>query len=474
MNVMQKVFNRLHIQIMLPFIILFVMISLVSTLLNRHYVSKLMDERLSRQAERVTAVLSNAQFVLNPVYITKLRDVIEGDIIVYSVAGDIVTATLDKQMTDLLSAAGIPGKMHITFKKNRARVLNERIQLQGKTFLVTASVLTSPNLERNANLLFLLFPLHDLESAKAKTTAWMFFVGIISLIMIAVSGYFLARSLTRPIQKIVATTSRIADGKFTEKTDIPKVAELKTLANAINSMSDKLIDYEKDIVQATQNAASGKVTAAMAHEIRNPLSSVKMMTQLLRNKSMGQPESERIVAALLEEINRLERIVNDLTSLTKPSGLTKKRQAIDVLLNEVLEIITPRLQHLNIAVTYDFSPSLPAINIDRDRIKQVVWNLLLNAMESMPEGGTIHIRTRLITKDDAVVEALRIVITDEGHGIEKKHLNVIFNHFHTTKAEGIGIGLSTSKNIIESHGGRLIIENRQHKGVKATIEIPYA
>jgi len=210
------------------------------------------------------------------------------------------------------------------------------------------------------------------------------------------------------------------------------------------------------------------VTAGIAHEIRNPLSSIKMMTQLLRNRLTQEPENTKLVESLLEEIGRVERIVKDLTDLMRPSELSLDVQDINDLIEEILAVILPRLAHRKIRVKKNLELSLPGIRIDKDKIKQVIWNLLLNAMDSMPDGGVI----KVIARENRLAQRIEVVIEDEGDGINKETLDNIFAHFFTTKPEGLGLGLSTSREIVESHKGRLTVKNMEEKGVRATISLP--
>ena len=460
--------NKLPIRIMLPFLTLFLMVSLLSLLLNRLYISRLMDERISRQTDRISKVLSNSEFVFNPIYLNKLKDVIEGDVIVFEKSGKIIVSTLSEK-----ALSGFNKKINIDrlfsfLQKGEEKAIQKVLTNRRSPFLLIARPLSLPAYPRKDMILCIVSPLTDVLDVKSKIANRMFLIGFFGLLLTLLFGYIISRSVTRPIKDLVVVTGNIANGNFENKAPLPPVEEIKMLASSINSMTDRLRKYEKQVVRSSQLAAAGKVTAAMAHEIRNPLSSIKMMTQLLRNRLMPKPENTKIIESLLEEIGRVERIVKDLTDLMRPSELSLDIQHINALIEEILAVIEPRLSHRKISVKKNLAHLLPVIRIDKDKIKQVIWNLLLNAMDSMPDGGVI----KVISRENRSAHKLEVVIKDEGDGINKGAMDNIFAHFFTTKPEGLGLGLSTSREIVESHKGSLTVENMEEKGVRATISLP--
>ena len=460
--------KKLPTRIMLPFLVLFLMVSLLSLLLNRLYISRLMDERISRQTDRISRVLSNSEFVFNPIYLNKLKEVIEGDVIVFEKSGKIIVSTLSEKALSSFHKEINIDRLFSFLQKGEEKAVQKVLNKSRSLFLLIARPLSLPAYPRKDMILCIVSPLADVLDVKSKIANRMFLVGSFGLLLTLLFGYIISRSVTRPIKDLVVVTEDIANGNFESKAPLPSVEEIRMLASSINFMTDKLREYEKQIVRSSQLAAAGKVTAAMAHEIRNPLSSIKMMTQLLRNRLMPKPENTKIVESLLEEIGRVERIVKDLTDLMRPSELLLDVQDINDLIEEILAVIEPKLAHRKISLKKDLDHSLPGILIDKDKIKQVIWNLVLNAMDSMPDGGVIKVGAR----ENRLADRIEVVIEDEGYGINKEALDNIFAHLFTTKAEGLGLGLSTSKEIVESHKGSLRVENMEEKGVRATISLP--
>ena len=453
---------------MLPFLVLFLMVSLISLLLNRLYISRLMDERISRQTDRISRVLSNSEFVFNPIYLNKLKDIIEGDVIVFEKSGKIAVSTLSEKALSNFSKEINTDRLFSLLQKGEEKAVQKALNKSKYPFLLIARPLFLPAHPKKEMILCILSPLADVLNVKAKIANRMFLVGFFGLLLTLLFGYIISRSVARPIKELVVVTGEIANGNFESKAPLPSIEEIRMLASSINAMTDKLRKYEKQVVRSSQLAAAGKVTAAMAHEIRNPLSSIKMMTQLLRNRLMPEPENTKLVESLLEEIGRVERIVKDLTDFMRPSELSLDIHDINDLIEEILPVIEPRLAHRKISMKKNLEPSLPGILIDKDKIKQVIWNLVLNAMDSMPDGGVIRVSAR----ENTLAHRLEVIIEDEGYGINKETLDNIFAHFFTTKPEGLGLGLSTSREIVESHKGSLTVENRDEKGVRATISLP--
>ena len=453
---------------MLPFLFLFLVVSLGSLFLDRHYMSRLMDERISRQTERISEVLSNWEFILNPVYVNKLGDVLEGDIIIFQKPDRILVSTLSQEaVRNLLSGIRL-SQVFTPLWEEREESIHQVLDTHEYPSLLVARKLFLSHASQREMVLCLISSLSDVTEIKSGMTRYMTLMTLCGLALVGFVGYIISRSVTRPVKELVKVTEDIADGNFQKKTHLPSVEELYRLASSINTMTDKLKEYEQQIVRSSQLATAGKITAAMAHEIRNPLSSIKMMTQVLKARLSDKPEENHITQSLFQEIIRLERIVRDLTDLAKPSELFFSSYDMNEVLKEVFPIIEPKMLHRKIHLIKELQNPLPLVKTDKDRIKQVIWNLLLNAMESMPAGGAIKISSRV----EEAPQRIEVIIEDEGHGIDEETLQKVFTPFFTTKPEGLGLGLSTSKEIVERHGGRLTVQKRGGKGVRTIVSLP--
>jgi signal transduction histidine kinase len=461
-------FNRLHNRIMLPFIVLFLVIGLVALLLNRYYIGKLIDRRIAVQTDRITRLISNSEFVLNPGYLAKLRNVIDSDIIVFGSDGKVTASTIQNQVRAHLESQIPPGRISAILKKENESLFQDVVLIDKRSYMLTGRLIGRARDMDKKSMLWVISPMFDAQAAKSSLTIRMGLVCLGGILITFVFGHLIARSVTTPVGNLVTVTRKVADGHFDHKALLPSVAELRQLASSINMMSTKLAGFEKQVAQSSRLAAAGKVTAAMSHEIRNPLSSIKMLAQLLRDRPAMTPEDRKIVQSILEEILRVERIVEDLSGLARPSRLVRQYQDMRTVIHEILTIIKPKLAHRKIDLEFDCQPGMPQVLMDKDRIKQVLWNLLLNAMESMPRGGRIKIAARV----NGERRRLQIGVEDEGCGFDDAHAEEMFTPFYTTKPEGLGLGLSTSKEIMAGHGGELILEKRRRKGARAIMTLP--
>ncbi len=460
-------FNRLHLRIMLPFVGLILAVGGISMLMSRHTLGRLMDRRLEVQSQRISRVLSNAQFVFNPVYLEKLRDAIDSDIVVFAGDGTIKATTLDSETLGRIAGSVDPARLFGQLAGASQDMLQRTVSMGRRPFLITARILPNPADSEPRMMLWVLADMADAAALLSAFTARMILVGAGGIFLVLMLGYLIARSVSRPVDDLVAVTGEIADGRFDRQADLPAVAELRGLALAVNAMSRKLGDYRDQVARSSRLAAAGKITAAMAHEIKNPLSSIKMLAQLLRDRLEDTPKNREIVQSILEEIVRLERIVGDLSNRLRPTAITPVKTDLNRLIEQLIPVIRPKLVHRKTTLRTDYQDDLPQLTIDPDKLKQVLWNLLLNAMESMPAGGAVTVRTRLDPAGHAC-----ICVEDEGAGFDDVQGDRLFDPFFTTKPEGLGLGLSTSREIITTHGGSLTLENITPAGVRATIVLP--
>ncbi|WP_171016756.1 PAS domain-containing protein [Pseudalkalibacillus caeni] len=209
----------------------------------------------------------------------------------------------------------------------------------------------------------------------------------------------------------------------------------------------------------------GELAAGVAHEIRNPLTSLKGFAQILRSRIRNKGDKE-FVDIMLSELDRINHIVNEFMVLSKPQELQRENADMHELLKHVLAIVETQAIINNVTIRTDVPEKLPGVYCDKSQIKQVLLNLLKNAIEAMPGGGSILIRFNTVGRN------LTIQITDTGKGIPEHQLKSIGKPFYTTKDKGNGLGLMICKKIIENHQGELHITSRENKGTIVKVSIP--
>ena len=242
-------------------------------------------------------------------------------------------------------------------------------------------------------------------------------------------------------------------------------------ARLYTELSDFARELEKSqaqLVQAEKLAAMGRLAASIAHEINNPLQAIHNCLHLTLKKPLNEEKKKRYLGMAQEEVERLITIVQRMLEFYRPSKEGMAPTDVHTIIENVLTLSSKRLQHDKITVTKKLASDLPPVNAVRDQLKQVFLNLLINAVEAMPQGGELRIETKLSMDGDG----LSVALTDTGVGLSEKEQENIFEPFFTTKATGTGLGLSVSYGIIERHGGKIEVQSELGKGATFTVHLP--
>ena len=225
----------------------------------------------------------------------------------------------------------------------------------------------------------------------------------------------------------------------------------------------QLKKLEEEMKQKEKLAAIGELSANIAHEIRNPLASLKGSIEMLKEDKIPAKHKDRLMEIALNEMERLNCIITDFLTYSRPKPLELQRTDLHLLLSETIELLNNVKQDKNnIRIKNEFEDSL-FITADPQKIRQVFWNLGTNAIEAMDNGGELIVSTMNNT------DTVKIVFSDSGIGIDPSGIEKIFYPFYTTKEKGTGLGLSIAYRIVEEHGGRLIVKS--NPGIKTSFEI---
>jgi two-component system sensor histidine kinase HydH len=224
----------------------------------------------------------------------------------------------------------------------------------------------------------------------------------------------------------------------------------------------------KEIARSQRLASVGRLAAGVSHEIRNPLSSIKGFATYFKERYYDVPENQQISNLMIQEVDRLNRVVGQLHEFARPITVSKKSIQIKAFLKDSLKLIERQASEANISIRTDFDSEIDEILIDPDRINQVLLNLYLNAIEAMDDGGSLTVALAKNSKKNGI----EIKVSDTGAGITEDDLSHIFDPYFTTKASGTGLGLAIAHNIMEAHGGEIAIESRLGQGTEVTIFFP--
>jgi two-component system sensor histidine kinase HydH len=226
-------------------------------------------------------------------------------------------------------------------------------------------------------------------------------------------------------------------------------------------------DLQERVRRSERLASLGRLAAGVAHEIRNPLSSIRGFAQFFQNRFKGQEKEQEYASVMVREVDRLNRVITELLDFARPKEPHRELHSAGEILEQTLKVLESELAKKNIAVEKKLEASLPRILVDRDQLSQALLNLLLNALESMEGAGKIR-----ISMESGGAEVLAISISDTGRGIPKEDLERVFEPFFSTKRKGTGLGLAIVHQIVESHKGEIKVESRAGEGTTFRITLP--
>ncbi len=248
----------------------------------------------------------------------------------------------------------------------------------------------------------------------------------------------------------------LSDMQGDEKAVLGKVLLIKDLS--------EIIALKNEVTRNQRLAAIGRLAGGVAHEIRNPLSSIKGFATYFKERYAKVPEDQKIANIMIDEVTRLDRVVGQLQDFSRPVTIRKKATDLNLLIQDALMLVEQQTKEHHIDVKRLIDPNMTSVWIDGERIRQVLLNLFINAIDAMKQGGTLTVQAERSAKED-----LTIHVRDTGPGIGSEMINHIFDPYFTTKSTGTGLGLAIAHNIINTHGGTLTVTSRPHEGATLTI-----
>ena len=307
------------------------------------------------------------------------------------------------------------------------------------------------------------------------TARWFFAVAVVAgLIATILFGMFLA-GMTRSLEQIALAADRIGDGDFTPWLPPPGDDEAGRLSYAIGMMSDRLREMLDSVKRSGQMAAVGEMASYVAHEIRNPLNSLRLNLQSVERsarKGILDDDDMESLEISLREVTRLDRVVSGVLKFTRPTPTDIDLTSLHGVILEAVALLGEEMDRRSVDPTLELTAEEDWIRGDAQRIEAALINLLLNAIEAMPDGGSVVITTRNVEQaGDAAVELL---ITDSGPGIPAEVRERVFDPFFTTKSTGSGLGLAVVMRTVEEHGGIIELEEPTvlHRGATFRVVFP--
>ncbi len=291
------------------------------------------------------------------------------------------------------------------------------------------------------------------------------------LIIAVMVSHFVSQKILRSLREIEKLTKSISEGNFDQIRGLETRDELGSVVRAINFMSEELRHREDQIIQSKKLSSLGVLTAGVAHELNNPLNNISMIAQTYTEVYNRLSDEDRIglMNKVDGEVERMKDIVRNLLDFSKPKQANLTEADINAVIQKTLKLMENTLSISNIETKLNLAQKLPAVSIDENQIQQVLVNLIVNATQSMPSGGSLFLASRPGRNGDSV----EMTVMDTGRGIPPEFLPHIFDPFFSTKGVGgTGLGLSVSYGIIKNHKGNIRVESKVGVGTTFTIELP--
>jgi len=320
-----------------------------------------------------------------------------------------------------------------------------------------------------------------MNGAISRTTTMLLYGAAIILVSGAAVSLHLAQSIEIPIRKLKDSAQRIAMGDLSAEIDIAGDAEIASLCRSFNSMQvimknvlesldgslKELQEKQSQLVRAEKLAAIGVFASGLAHEINNPLTSVLTFSNLLLEKMPEDDPRREMLRIMSRETIRARNIVKQLLSFAKDAAINPSRFDVNAAIRETVDALTLQETLEGITVKLQLGEPLPSVHADPLQLEEVLWNMLINAIQAIKPPGTITVLTR------KTAPGLEIIISDTGEGIPEESLDKIFDPFYTTKGTGgTGLGLAVSYDIIMKHGGDIEVRSKVNEGTTFTIKLP--
>jgi len=319
--------------------------------------------------------------------------------------------------------------------------------------------------------------LEDMHDAIRRTRVVLLLIGLAGVLLGTAGAALLARRLSRPIKELAKGTVRISRGDFSHRIAVRSHDEIGELARSFNEMSRQLRETQREkeeanrkLIQAEKLASIGRIAATIAHEIRNPLTSVKLNIQRLAQRDR-QDEIEREHLALSQEgIAQIEKFIKGFLNYTRVTELNLGRFAMEQIVEESLKALREAFEQKNVAVVRRYESGLPEVLGDGEKLREVFTNILRNALEAVEVDGRVELDLERVTDDAGAW--IRVRIADNGCGVPAELAETIFEPFFTTKTTGVGLGLSNARKILEQHRGFIRMVAAEGGGAVVEVTLP--
>ena len=320
--------------------------------------------------------------------------------------------------------------------------------------------------------LILAYSHRDQIVLQQKLMSILLIIGGVGLILVYIVSYIVGLQMTKPINQLAAGAAEIASGNLEQRVAIQSRDEIGRLAGAFNQMAAALKTSLERRLAAERLAAWGDVARYVTHEIKNPLFPIRLSIENLQRAYQGRGNQStafdeifvQCTDIVIEEVERLQRLVDEFHRFARMPHAERKLSDLNQVVQNVVNLYAESVE--NIQIKGSLALDLPPLSLDSEQITQALENLIQNAIEAIPDGGTLNISTQLVNE-----EKIRIKIQDTGIGMSPETLAQIFAPYYTTKDTGTGLGMAIVQRIINDHDGEIFVESEEGIGTTVSIEL---
>jgi len=318
------------------------------------------------------------------------------------------------------------------------------------------------------------------DDVALRTLVTFVVVTAVGLVAAGLVAWKLGDSISRPVRELARASETIARGDFSEIVPVRSSDEISALAHTFNAMAASLRERDELLKERTRQqltrserlAAVGRLAAGVAHEINNPLTGVLTFSHMLLRDATAGSQQREDVEAIIEATTRCRDIIRGLLNFSRQNEPQKRLSNLNDVLHDALALTRNQASLNRVSIVEELDAALPPLIVDPYQIQEVAVNVILNAIDAMPDGGTLTVRSRSVSRSDG--RWIEFQMADTGHGITPEILDRIFDPFFTTKppGKGTGLGLAISYGIVTEHGGDISVSSEAGHGAALTVRLP--
>jgi signal transduction histidine kinase len=309
-------------------------------------------------------------------------------------------------------------------------------------------------------------PTAEAYASAARLQRQLMIAATLALLLMVGAGFVFGRRFIAPIFALQRGTQALSEGKLETRVAIQSADEFGQLGASFNSMADRLVELQENVKRQERQAMFGRVVAGLFHDLNHPIQNIGNNARLLLREDLdqeGRSMSQRIIE---RELGTLKRFMDDVLNIAKPRPIERFALDINASVSEIVESMRAEGERANVSVAGHYAEGPLTVEGDRFALGRVYRNLITNAIQATSPGGSVTVTTA------RAVGSIEVIVTDTGTGIPADRLTAIFDDFVTTKRRGLGLGLATSKRIVEQLDGTISVQSEVGRGTSFTVRLP--